>query len=664
MGLIDDFREGAADLLGIGADRHENDLYRARLLEANADARLMARKLEDSANWSNTGEMTPTSIYDANRVVRNDQVRKAYRYYFNDPIIRRTVDLSTLYTFGKGIPRPSYRDNVDDADAEELLAQAHIDALWADSYNQETLFSLRAQFMKSLELQLQGNVFLLLFRNEYAPQGDPDQIRRMPSALTMTDIPHQEVVEIIHHPGMRKVPVFYKRVYTPQEYDFDASTEYGEGTYKAKEPVTIYYRHWRNEAPERWNGKEWGPDRKKIAAGRIYHITANRTSDMKFGISELNSYLKWAQGLNEYMTSRMATVQAIAQFALQLKVAGARQGTKQVSQAVEQLRDISRLAGQVEGTTDLSRLAANQGRTKIAASNENAQLEPMVQDTNAGNAQMDSNIFKGQVAAGSGIGVVHLGTDPSIIAAGAVAQDAPLMRMIEFRQELWKDVMRDLHGYHLETVGLEVDRVEINMPAISPRDIVQVAAALGGMVQVADPQISNRDLVRFFVGEVLDSMGKTNTQELLDKFFPTTWKSPARQQIEQQLSFAAIQNAGALQGAGGDPQAGIDNLTQAALATATNGGAANVPRSGDQYPGGPAAKGQDSYYRAQDRQRLALEAYSEAAADDPEVIELLEHDIVETDLGGQRVTVPPVLTQLVKSIVEDPDFAEFEHDDS
>jgi heat shock protein HslJ len=640
MGLIENLREdffaGAADLLGFADRLAERDTFDDMLQEAGSDARMLQRRVEE-LNWEQlSGD--PQLYFSPNRIDRKGQVQRAYTYYFNDPVIRRTVDLITFYTFGKGMNKPVYRRKGDDAEPEEQEAQNLIDNFWGDDFNQETLTSAEAQYEKSTELQLQANVFLLCFMNP----GESRE-RGAPSPLRLSDISETEIAEIITHPGNKKVPVYYKREFRPKKWDFASGTWSSDST-----PTTRYYRDWRHEAPTEWEGEEWGPAPERIGKGFVYHISVNKTSDMRFGITTLNSVLKWSAGLNEYLSSRVSTIMAIAQLALQVKTKGA---PKNVAQVTSSLQDITRIATRLDQTTHRRHVPYETGKTKGVVSSPNASLEPMIQDTGASNAQTDINTIMGQVSAGTGMPAHHLGGPGTANQASTNSMDMSLLRGTEANQALWLRVVMDLVGWMMTECGLEKDRLEMSMPPILNRDAGALAQQLAGVLNTVDPGISSRELVRWYMGEVLDAMGSKNTQELLDKFFPESWESPWERQQKSQLAqmhmqgqMGAFQQAAAAFGKGGEggggtpgppPMPDAQEAFAAAGESLEEGSAAfNVPRPGKDLPGGPGTGGDESRSRARRRGELAV--------------------------GGRRlqegdVAVPDELVDLIESVFDEMD---------
>lgn len=586
-------REGASEVFGFGDEL-------AGLREANADARLLARKVED-LTFGDLLNNAQHSDFLVTRADHRDMVLKAYRYYFGDPVVRRTVDLRTFYTFGSGIPRPRYRDDEDDTsdDAEARRGQQVIDALWTDPENKATITGTMAQRQKSLELQAQGNVFLVLFETD-----TPLSSRDEPAAnLKIADLPEREIVQIVTHPRNRKLPIYYRREFTPLRFSVQS------GMYEPGETQILYYRDWQHDAPadgEEFNGQVWeNPPPEQIAEGRVYHIKVNATSDMLFGVSEMHSITRWARALNEFMTARTSVVQAIAQMAMQLKVRG---NQRSVQQMQGRLQELHTLARKVDGTAEgLGMERATGAATRVGVTNESADLQPMIPDTNAQSAMTDVQTIKGQVAAGSGIPVHHLGDVGSANLASSVSMDGPLLRMIRADQQVWKDVHTDLNRYALRIAGLDPDRLEVTMPPITDRDATEVASMFGGLLTAIAQGQPDRDMVRFVFGEVLDAMGKQNADRVLNELFPEGWQPPEPP--------AAAPPAG-------DGVAGLRDTAQQAERDDRQGRRRNADERG-----GTARAQAQSRQRAEQRASAAREA----TLDDPDIGDFITEAMAELD---------------------------------
>jgi hypothetical protein len=546
MGLRETLREGAAEIFGFREEREE-------LLEEGAEGKLIARALEN-AGWSDVAGGTMQNYFEPTREAREQQIERAYRFFFDDPIIKRSVKIRTNYIFRKGVPKPRYREDPDAGDDDDQgKAKDLIKRFWNDPENQMALTSKKALRECNEEKTVQGNLFFLMFRQEGEPPETeigaagrgPEELD--PPTMKVTHLRVREIVEIIMHPANQKIPLYYKRIFTEKVARFERSgsvTPYEEAYDVTKKQRVLYYRDYRFEPPTEHEGKPWGPPRELIAEGRVYHVKMNATSDMRFGVSDLQAALKWAQGLNQYMSSRMMVAQAIASIALQAKTSG---GPQAVSQVISQLKSAltespegTTAQGNGEGTGEMKFRRGDQGRTRVAVTNQGATLEPMVQDTGAAGAQIDTQIFKGQVSAATGVPVHQLGDSPQSGLSTMASLDAPLQAMIEDEQDDWKEDIKNIVGYMLAGEGLDPSRVIQKMPPILMRDPIQTASMLTSVMSALDPNGANRELMKWVFSEVLDAMGDPDAQEILDRVFPEDAETPYEQRQSEAITQAML----------------------------------------------------------------------------------------------------------------------------
>ena len=127
---------------------------------------------------------------------------------------------------GAGLkPLPRARPQVSEAvemDDEDQLKEI-ITSFWSDKENQKAFTSHEAMKDWLDGVATDGEKFFIGFTSEVAPY------------VRLTEIPGEEIVEIIYHPDNWKVPVYYKRVYQDLIYEEDSG-------YKVDgEPKTRYY---------------------------------------------------------------------------------------------------------------------------------------------------------------------------------------------------------------------------------------------------------------------------------------------------------------------------------------------------------------------------------------------------------------------------------------
>lgn len=616
MGVIEsirrDLREGAIDLLGLRGGVEA-------LREAGAAATMASVALEDvrSGNLLNA---EGREAYGLSRMVLDDKVREGYRYYFNDPLIKRGVDIKTLYVFGRGVSEPHYRKldgqegdgaelgiarpesgSENRQEAEEQRAKKVIRAFWTSPENQEALFGYQAQMMKDLELQLQANVFLLLSRPDSNLRGHGPAAQGEQPVVKISDVAWGEIVDVVTHPGNRRIVLFYKREWVPMAFD-QISGEQVAGT-----PQMRYYRHWRNvDAPTEWEGKPWGPPAEQIDEKHVvYPVQTNKTSEMRFGIPELNSVLKWAKALNQYMTSRVAVVNLIAQLAFRVKGTG---GPRRVSQAAAQLQNLTRLSNVMEESIDstVSRTPMNAVKSRVVTESQGTSMEPMIQDTAAGSAQVDVTILKGHIAAGMGVALAHLGDTGQANLSSQTALDFPMLKLLESRQEMWRVHYVNLTGYAVEGAGLDGSRVDQKMPPILQRDVNQMMTAMAALLGAIDPNLASKKIIRWVFREVLQAMGEEHVEQTLDELVGDDYETPYQQRLEaEERQLVAQQAAAAPPGEPGAsrPASRLGAAARRHEQTARRG----LPRGADRV-GGAGAAGAAARDRAAARHQRALEA--------------------------------------------------------
>ncbi|MGZ6589416.1 MAG: hypothetical protein ACXVHX_34765, partial [Solirubrobacteraceae bacterium] len=179
-------------------------------------------------------------------------------------------------------------------------------------------------------------------------------------------------------------------------------------------------------------------------------------------------------------------------------------------------------------------------------------LQPMVQDTGAAGAQIDTQIFKGQVSAATGVPVHQLGDSPRAGLSTLAALDGPLQAMIEDIQDDWKTVLKNIIGYMLAGEGFDPRRVVVKMPPILMRDVQGTATMLVTAMAAFDPNGANRELMRWVMGQILELMGDPDAQEVLDHIFPPNFETPYEQRQKELFQAATA----AMAGDGGNPPGG------------------------------------------------------------------------------------------------------------
>jgi hypothetical protein len=335
----------------------------------------------------------------------------------------------------------------------------------------------------------------------------------------------------------------------------------------------------------------------------------------------------------------MNVVQAISQIALRVKAKG---GPRQLSQVASQLADISRLSQQIEGSTTRRDVVSDQNKTRIAVENQGTELQPAVTDTGAGSASIDIQTLLGQVSAGTGIPPHYFGNSGSASLATATAMELPVMKMMEARQELWENVYRDILGWMLRRAGLDPSRLEVQMPPILARDLAATTSSLGALTAAVDPQGQNKEFLRWVVGEILDTMGKVNSKEILDRIFPQDWEpsSTVANASMMQMQLQAQQAAQDMAPPEAPSNAGAQRTQAAASSAAASAGKQQATAARNGADRSPSARGgvSSSQRASQARQDRAA---GRVGSKQSEAADLFgEPDFVEADREAFVASLP------------------------
>lgn len=509
MGFVDWFT-GGGEIERL--ERRLEKMQEAADLDA-ASRKMMNRRIEDLTYKYLDAVATNEDDHPENR---RKIVRRAYRYWAEDPIVGQSLNLLTWYTFGRGVPMPTVpkRDSIEEVD--RLAALDVIKEFWSAPENKAVISSLEAQEQKSLELQIEGEVFIAMFDGG---AGSP---------LLLSDIDPSEITNVIVSTDNRKMPLFYERTFSPKVYDFD--TKQYRATAGKK---VVYYRHWLHQPGD--NDPEPPSDLIDENA-LIMHVAVNRTSNQQRGNSEVRRVLEWAKGFREFMEGRLAIARAINRVAQVVKVDG---GPSEVAKVMQQFSSADPLALTRIPLND-PQIASPQAATMFRT--PNVSIEPASFETGAGVADQDKRAFLGQIAAGTGWPSHYLGGEGAQSLANLTAMEAPVLKMVESRQELWEQVIYNLTREALIRAGIDIEP-EVTMPPILQRDTGQLAGALQSMVAVLDPQQDNIALKRWIAGQYLSLFGEANvadrTQEIVDE-------SIARQNAAQPQGGDAAQPQGDL----------------------------------------------------------------------------------------------------------------------
>lgn len=388
------------------------------------DARLLRRELH---NLAYTALDAAPQGHDVAPEERKAWATLARETWMTDPQAGAAVDLLNDFTFGRGVPRPRAKD----PKVQEILDEA-----WDDTDNQLVLTTFNAQIALGTDLQLQSNLFLLLFDD-----GDDGKVK-------LGLLNHDTVDDAVRDPENRMRVAYFKA--TRQETGWDWNTDKPLVTVENGEKRVVYYEHWRNaqtakdeeeiaeavDSPRKKLGK---PPHDKLGTGRVYHIAVNRTSEQVFGVPTMQRTIRWFTAYNDFMSARVDTAKAAAAFIMKRKV----KGTKgQVERMAETALAKTSLLGAASPTMADGVTMRGPAPASVLTENDMVSHEPYTVPTGAGDATSDGQMIRSQISAATHFPQHYLGDAGSANLATATSMELPVLKHVEGRQEVFEQMFR------------------------------------------------------------------------------------------------------------------------------------------------------------------------------------------------------------------------------
>lgn len=506
---------------------------RTELEEAYADRRLVERDAELLA-WhvlngqSNTrGEMEPRD--------RIRLVKAATEVWQRDPQAGAAVDLLNDFVFGRGVPRPRAKD-------EEV--QKVLDETWDDPDNKLILTSYEKLVEKGTDLQIQANVFFLIF------EGEDGKVK-----LGLLD--HDRVKNVVRSEENRLRILYYAVEESKYEWDYVADHEKPVAQQAADgKPRIVYHEHYRNVDDEiAEGGLPKSPPQEKMREGRVYHLALNKTTEMAFGVPTFRRLMRWFSAYNEFMTSRVDVVKAAAAFIMKRRIRGGEAAVQRI--AAQRLNSGSNLASEA-----WSGHQSGPAPASILNENDGVVHEALNLSTNAGNALQDGQMIRSQVSAATRFPQHYLGDAGSANLATATAMELPVLKAVEARQEVWEGVFRALADRAIE-VAVKTGRLdkspdsaflsddtlaeahptqvadedaserdltyEFGLPSPLKRMLAEFINALSNMVKTLDPNGTNVELSRLYLTLALQELEIEDPSSYVEKILPPGYVDPIMQ---------------------------------------------------------------------------------------------------------------------------------------
>lgn len=421
-----------------------------------------------------------TAQHDFSREGLQRIINRSRLFFLSHPLINRAVTLQSFYVWGQGVTI-----NATDKNTQKL-----IDAWWDNQKNRVEFTSHQALTMKEQALQVEGNIFFVLFPDE---ANDTFYIR---------SIPTEEIAEIITNPNDRKEVWYYKRSYTVKTLNMlTGNVDIAE----AKR--TVYYADWKyaGPIPASIGGHQ-------VLPARVYHVRVGGLPDQVYGVPETYQALDWAKAYRQFLEDWSTIQRSYARFAWAGKVSG---GTNQV----DALRD--KLASTLTTRTVERNPASSTGSAFVA--NEGASLQP-IKTAGATTGAEEGRRLLLMVCAAVGLPETFMGDVSVGTLATAKSLDRPTELKFQDRQTLWGDVIKDFITYLFDVTGVpegEQRDVSVTFPSILEHDVdAQITAIVKGSTldgkQLADVMPPRK------VSElILTALGVSNVNEIIDEMnFP------------------------------------------------------------------------------------------------------------------------------------------------
>lgn len=444
-------------------------------------------------------------------------------FFLKNPLINRAVTLQAMYVWAQGVSIKGAHPEVD------AIVQKFLD----DPKNKVELTGHQARSMKEQDLQVEGNLFFVLF-----PHGATGRVR-------VRTIPVDEVMEIITNPDDGKEPWYYKRVWSETQMNTQ-----GVAVTAAQE--TAYYPDWRyapSTEPSTTNGHPVFWD------SPVYHVRVGGLSGMRFGLPETYSGLDWARAYKEFLEDWATIVRAYAKFAF--KATSSKGGKRGIAAMKAKL-------GTTMGATS-SETNPPPGVGSIAVMSEGNDLTP-IRTAGATTKAEDGRRMLLMVAAATGLPETFFGDVSVGTLATASSLDRPTELKFRDRQELWKGVLHDILQYVVDKratavlypnlhgtlvwnderdeqevilendseTGEPIDRhIDIDFPSILEHDKVEDIKAILSAATLDGKALAGTMAPKTVSRLLLTALGQDDIDDLLDEVFPEDEEGNVSTQAEE-----------------------------------------------------------------------------------------------------------------------------------
>lgn len=222
-------------------------------------------------------------------------------YYIKNPIIRRLIDVSSCYVFGRGFEVSS-----PDEDANDVLK----DFL---ERNQRTLGQIALTTLERAKYT-DGNLFFALFADK-ADKG----------LVNIRTIDPTEIQDIIYDPDDSETPWYYHRSWNIRRVD-ERTGAVSQVQDDCWYPALEYEPSYEPDKIQEYR-VEWGT--------RIHHRKCGTVSKWSFGCPLIFPALDWAREARRYLEACASVMAALSQIAYKITTKGGQQAMSGIKQQME-----------------------------------------------------------------------------------------------------------------------------------------------------------------------------------------------------------------------------------------------------------------------------------------------------------------------------------------
>lgn len=412
--------------------------------------------------------------------------------YLKNPLINRAVNIQSYYVWGQGINIKAKSEPIN------AVVQQFMDA----PRNQSELTSHQARTLKEADLQVYGNLFLVLFTD------------RVTGQVTVRSIPCDEITDIISNPEDRRDIWLYKREWNQSNFSMEQGTI-------GQSRRTAYYPDWRY-APKSKPGEIGG--NQVMWTSPVYHVKVGGLTDMKFGIPEIYQALDWAKAYKTFLEDRATLYRALSRFAA--RVTGIT-STAGVTAAKAKL-------GTTLGTGAETNPPPVTG--SVFLGKDDLSWEP-VRTAGAVTPAEEGRRFLLMVCAATGLPESFFGDVSVGTLATAKSLDRPTELKFVDRRTLWADVFHDIFDFAIDAAysaikselptvdpetGEEIDKhITIDFPPILEHDVESsVKAIVAAATLSGAPSAGTIPDMKVLSQMLLTALGQQDVDEVIKELFP------------------------------------------------------------------------------------------------------------------------------------------------